>query len=134
MSVECFSGVFSLCVSSGDGRGRPVQRGGRPASPPPQPVPVSSASFQHSGGPAGGAADTGAAQLNRCLYIMCLTCELLLSFLFVFFGFLLSGLEGRLPPQSCDLTFHQSGKARGNAAQPAYPLRVDGGVWKQRWE
>lgn len=43
-----------------------------------------------------------------------------------------TGLEGRLPPQSRDLTFHQSGKAGGDAAQPAHSLRVNCRLREQR--
>lgn len=43
-----------------------------------------------------------------------------------------TGLEGRLSPQSRDLTFHQSGKAGGDAAQPAHSLRVNCRLREQR--
>lgn len=45
---------------------------------------------------------------------------------------LIIGLEGGLPSQSCDLTFHQSGEARRDAAQLANSICTDSRVWKQR--
>lgn len=44
--------------------------------------------------------------------------------------FLVLGLEGRLSSQSCDLTFHQSGEARGDAAQSAHSLCAHCGLRK----
>ena len=50
-----------VCVLSGDGCGRSLQRGGRTSSSPPQPLPVTTAALQHGGGPTRRSADPGRA-------------------------------------------------------------------------
>lgn len=55
------------------------------------------------------------------------------NFLHFFLYFFIPGLEGGLSSQPCDLTLHQSGEARGDAAESAHPLRADSRLWKQRY-
>lgn len=76
--------LLLMCVSSGDGRGRPLQCGRRPSSAPPEPLPVAAAALQHGGGATGGPADPGKAAPQSGTQIMCI-----LMCLFHFFFFFL---------------------------------------------
>lgn len=134
-SLYLMFGVLAfICVLSGDGCGGSLQRGRWASSSPPQPLPIPSAAVQHSSGPTGCPADPG--QFNSSDSSLdihsseTLNCPLS-DFCFLHF-FLVLGLEGGLSSEPCDLTFHQSGEARGDAAQPAHSLCAHCRLWKQR--
>ncbi len=118
-----------MCVLSGDGSGWSLQCGRWASSPPPQPLPVPSAALQHGCGPTGRPADPGRPQLHSAS--LGSSAKLALHWL-IFFTFCVPGLEGGLSSQPCDLTFHQSGEKRGDAAEPAHSFCAHCGLWKQR--